>query len=140
MIFNRSSDYADRSGRSNAIPQTAVAIALIVWAEALVLIVFAALELTNIAASRFALGLVGALLLGGYGIALAFAAWNFLRLREWTRGLIVFTQLVMLGLAWNVRDTDPQWLAPVLALVAVVVLVCMFARPVTRAFAADKSV
>src|SRR5699024_7253220 len=118
----------------------ALTIAVVVWVEALALIVFAVLDLANITASRFAVGLGGALLLGGYGIALAFAAWNFLRVREWTRGLIVFTQLVMLGLAWNVRDTDPQWLAPVLAPVAVVVLVCMFARPVTRAFAADKSV
>src|SRR5699024_11357771 len=101
----------------------ALTIAVVVWVEALALIVFAVLDLANITASRFAVGLGGALLLGGYGIALAFAAWNFLRLREWTRGLIVFTQLVMLGLAWNVRDTDPQWLAPVLALVAVVVMV-----------------
>lgn len=115
----------------------AVAVAAVVWVEALVLIVFATLDLANITVSRFAVGMGGAILLGGYGVALAFAAWNFLHVREWTRGLIVFTQLVMLGLAWNMRD---GWLAPVLALIAAAVLVCMFARPVTRAFGANRPV
>ena len=137
MKFSRSPDY---SGGSNTAWKMAVAVAVVVWAEALVLIVFATLDLVNMTVSRFAVGLGGALLLGGYGIALAFAAWNFLHLHEWTRGLIVFTQLVMLGLAWNLRDVDPGWLAPVLALIAAVVLVCMFARPVTRAFGTNRSV
>lgn len=112
---------------------------VLVWVQAAALICFALLDLAHVTPQRLALGVVGSVLLAAYGLVLAIAGRQFLRWYEWTRGLIVFTQLVVLGLAWNARDTDPRWLAPVLAVMAIAVTVCVLSKPVTRAFSQPKA-
>lgn len=118
----------------------AVGVVIIVWAQALVLTAIALLDLSETGTDRLAVGLGGSVILAAYGVALATAGWFFLQWREWTRGLILVTQLVQLGLAWNTRGSDPGWLAPVLAIIAVTVLAGVFSRPVTRAFHADSDI
>lgn len=143
MNKKRNADPSSGAGRApdhapDHAPRIAVIAAAVVWAEAAVLIAMATLDVTHVAPERLALGLAGSVILGCYGAVLAMAAWKFLHWREWTRGLLVFTQLVALGLAWNVRDADPRWLAPVLAIAAGIILGCVLSPPVTRAFAASE--
>ena len=54
------------------------------------------------------------------GSAVFAAGWALWTGRQWGRGLAVFTQLILLGVAWYVGVGSGQWLAGVL--VAVVVL------------------
>lgn len=99
--------------------------ALIVIAEGTVFIGFAALDLASWSIERFAIGAGVAIFFMVYGGAQIFAGYALLRLAEWPRGAIVFTQLVQVGLAWNVRDVDPGWLSWALAVPAVTCLVAV---------------
>lgn len=115
-------------------------VAGIVWMEAAALIVLAILDLSDVNSDRVAVGLGGSVLLLGFGALLALAAWKFLYWHEWTRGLIVCGQLVALGLAWNLRGSEPDWLAGTVAIAAVAVIACTVSGPITRAFRSDESV
>lgn len=74
-----------------------------------------------------------ALFLAAYGGAQLWAVYGLLRLTELARGPLLFTQLVQLGLAWNVRDAEPNWLSPTMLAAALVVLVALLSAPATRA-------
>ncbi|MFY0406329.1 hypothetical protein [Solicola sp. PLA-1-18] len=109
--------------------------AVVVAAEALALLTFAALDLASVSSGRLALGIGTSLFFVVYGGGQLVAAWGLLRLRSWSRGPVLFTQLIQLGLAWNLRGTGTP-LAPFLVVAAVVVLGCLLNRPVLRAFEA----
>ena len=114
--------------------------AVIVWAEAALLVIFAFLDLVNVTSERLSIGLIGSVFLAAYGLTLAAGGWKLLQWREWTRGLIIATQLIAVGLAWNMRASDPVWFAPVLAVVAIVAIACLISGPVTRAFSHEESI
>jgi hypothetical protein len=65
----------------------------------------------------------GAVFFAGYGAGLLACAVALVRRVAWVRGPVLLTQLVQLGLAWNVRDFLP--LAIPMALAAVVVIAGM---------------
>lgn len=71
--------------------------------------------------------------------ALAHLLLAFGLLRRWThvRGGIVATQLIQLGIAWNLRDLDEAWVPAVTGLLAVSVLVLVLLPSVTRALHGD---
>jgi len=116
-----------------------VSAAAIVSLEALTFGVLAVLELLAVSSERVGLGVGATIFLLVVAAGLAWAASRVAVGESWARSPLVLAQLVQLGLAWNFRG-DPAWLAPAIALPAVVVLVCLLAPPVTRALADDHAV
>ncbi len=109
----------------------------VVAVEALALIALAVADLASLTSSRVAIGVGVAVFLIVYGGTQLVAAVLLLRGRWGARGPIIASQLVQLGIAWNLRDVDPDVLvvprlALLVALAAVVVLVCVLAPPVNR--------
>ncbi|GAA5150847.1 hypothetical protein GCM10023340_28760 [Nocardioides marinquilinus] len=106
-------------------PALTVAAAL-VGLQGLGFVGLAALSASDTVADRLEVGLSVAVFLAGYGAVLLAGAWGLATLRSWSRGPVLMTQLVQLGLAWNVR-AEPGLAVP-LAVSAVVVGVCVL-RP-----------
>ncbi|HWJ08460.1 MAG TPA: hypothetical protein VNS46_03735 [Nocardioides sp.] len=109
------------SGASNPPPLTAAA--SLVAVQAVVLLVFAVLEMANLSDERRSMGLSVTVFLAAYGVVLLAAAWGLHRRATWARGPALITQLIVLGLAWNVRDQVV--IAIALVLYAAVVLAGM---------------
>lgn len=103
---------------SNPAPLTVAA--SLVAIQGVLLLGFAVLELANISSARISLGLSTAIFFAVYGAALALCAWALTRRQGWARGPVLLTQLIQLGLAWNLRDA--ALVALVLAVSALVVL------------------
>ena len=99
-------------------PLTVAASVVAVQGAALVL--FGVLELADLSPERRSMGISTAAFLLGYGAVLLAAGFALWRRTGWARGPVLLTQLISLGLAWNVRDTVPIALA--LGLSALVVL------------------
>jgi len=78
--------------------------ASLVAIEGVVLLALAALELADLDADRRAMGLSTAGFFALYGVLLLVAAWGLWRRASWSRGPALITQLILLGLAWNVRE------------------------------------
>lgn len=107
---------------------------LVVAAQALALIALAVAEVAAIDASRVGLGASTAVFLGAFGIALLLGVSRVLKGESWARGLLVFTQLIVLLLSWNFR-ADDWWIPVTMAGGALLVLGCLLSPPVTRALA-----
>ena len=127
---------ADPTGRRLLV--TAGVIALV---QATALLGLAVLDLTHLVADRVGLGvgIAGMLLVFGGGLAIAAIA--VMRGRYGGRGPVLVAQLISLGLAWNLRDAGDdvvRGVSPVLALAALVVLVCLFSGPGRRAMSRDE--
>ena len=122
-------------GRPSGTARTLLLVAAAVIAiEALTFAVLAVLEVVSVSSDRVGLGVGTTLLLVVIAGGLLWAAWRITEGEAWARSPLVLAQLVVLGLAWTFRG-DPAWLAPVIALPAVVVLAGLLAPPVTRALA-----
>jgi hypothetical protein len=107
--------------------------------EALIFAVLAVLELLNVSSERVGLGVGVTLFLVVIAGGLLFAAWRIAHGDAWARSPLVFAQLLQLGLAWNFRG-DASWVAPTIAVPAVVVLACLLAPPVTRHLTEERPV
>ncbi|NYG60554.1 hypothetical protein BJ980_003477 [Nocardioides daedukensis] len=94
--------------------------------QALVLLGYGILELTNTSTERLAMGLTSALFFVLYGLALGWGAWLLSRGSSGARSPIVLTQLILLGVAWSFRGGETTMVAIVVAAVAVVVLAGIF--------------
>ncbi|KRF15329.1 hypothetical protein ASG90_11485 [Nocardioides sp. Soil797] len=90
--------------------------------EALGLVTYALLELFHLSGGRLTMGLTTALFFAAYGVFLAWASWSVRSGESWARSPIVFTQLMVLGLAWSFRGGETTAVAIGLAVVAVIVL------------------
>ncbi|GAA1725739.1 hypothetical protein [Aeromicrobium alkaliterrae] len=126
---------------SNPWPPTArrflTVAALVVALEAFAVIAFAVVELSSLDSGRLGVGVSSAVFFVAYGALQLTAGVLLLRGRTGARGPIVATQLLQLGIAWNLRGADPDTvvvpnLALLVALAAGVVLVCVLAPPVNR--------
>jgi hypothetical protein len=85
-------------------PPLNVAASLVVL-QGFVLVALAVLELANATSERMSMGVSTAIFFLVYGVALVACAWGLTRQEGWTRGPVLITQLIQLGLAWNLRDT-----------------------------------
>ena len=103
-------------------PPLSVTASLVVL-EGLVLVALAVLELANVSSERMSMGVSSAVFFLVYGVALAACAWGLTQQQGWTRGPVLITQLIQLGLAWNIRDLS--LIAVLLAVTAAVVLAGM---------------
>ena len=110
--------------------------AVVLVLEGIAAFAYGVFEATQINAARFVVGLGAGLLLVAYGVALVVLARGLVRARRWSRGPVVATQLIQLPLAWNFREGETAWVAVLLALTAIVVLVCVFLPSSTAALIA----
>jgi hypothetical protein len=109
--------------------------ASLVAVQGVVLLGLAAAELASIEADRQAVAISVAVFFACYGLALLACGFGLTRRVSWVRGPVLLTQLVQLGIAWNVRDFWP--LAVPVAIAAVVVLAGMLHPASIDALAPD---
>lgn len=117
--------------------------AVVVAGQALVFVVLAVLDLTNLVPDRIGVGIGIGILLLVLGLGLLAAAWGLARAAPVARGPVVVAQLIGLGLAWSLRTPDPNTgdnraVAVAIAVSAVVVLACLATGPARRALADDR--
>jgi hypothetical protein len=93
----------------------------LVVVEGLLCIVFGIAEIASRHPGAELVGVTGGLFFAAYGVALGFCAWGMHTLRPWSRSPVLLSQLILVGLAWNVRTDSPAISAAALV-VAVVVL------------------
>ncbi|WP_028661242.1 hypothetical protein [Nocardioides insulae] len=105
--------------------------------QSVVLIGWAVFEMLDLTPGRATMAITTSIFLLGYGAALAVCVWGLLGHRYWSRGPVVLTQLIQLGLAWNFRDAPMVALA--LAAFAVATLVCAVHPATSAALDADDS-
>ena len=89
--------------RERPIPAPITVSASLTGLEGSVLLIYGVLELFNMSAQRVVMGLTTALFLAAFGVALLWAAWALRGGATLARSPIVFTQLLLLGLAWSFR-------------------------------------
>ncbi|CAN5408716.1 hypothetical protein BH11ACT8_BH11ACT8_08000 [soil metagenome] len=105
------------------IPPPLTVAAALVALEGVALVCLAVAEAAHVVGDRSAVGVSTAIFLGVYGAALVGAAYALARVQGWARGPVLLTQLIAIGLAWNVRATPA--VALVLAVVAAITLAGM---------------
>lgn len=111
--------------------------AVLVAAEALALLVLGGSVLASISGVRVVLDVTTALFFLAYAAGLLISAVGLWRHRPWSRGPVVFAQLIQLGVAWSFFSGSTPPLAAVLLVVAVTVLALVLAPASTRALHGD---
>jgi hypothetical protein len=114
-------------------PQLVVAASLAA-VQGVLLVMLAVLEIAHVSAERLSLGVTTSVFFAAYGVALVACAWALTRQHSWARGPVLLTQLIQLGLAWNLRDY--LGVALPMAVLALVVVAGII-HPATQAVLAD---
>lgn len=114
-------------------PQLLVAASLVA-VQGLLLLLFAVLEAASLSSERMSMGLTTSAFFFAYGAALLGCAWALTRQHAWARGPVLLTQLIQLGLAWNLRDRLELCIP--MAVVALIVVAGMLS-PATQDVLAD---
>ncbi|TNM47198.1 hypothetical protein FHP29_03230 [Nocardioides albidus] len=127
------SDQPSGSWGSNPPPLTVAA--SVAGVQGLVLILLSVLEVASVSSDRLGFGLSTAVFFAAYGVVLVGAAFALGRRHGWARGPVLITQLIVLGLAWNLREQVLVALG--LAAVAVMVVAAMV-HPDTLAALEDR--
>lgn len=122
---DRASQPHSAAGDGSRVPAPLLVAAVLVSVEALALAALGAAELASLRSSRLAMGLSTAVFFVAGSLGLGLCAWGLARARRLARGPVLMTQLVALGLAWNLRAGETRPVAAALAVVAVVVLAAM---------------
>jgi hypothetical protein len=115
-----------------------VAAAALVVVEAVLLVVYGVVLLTDIHAARLAMGATTSVFFILYGVGLAACAWALRRLRSWARAPIVLAQLLQLGIGWSLRGGSTTVAAVTLTALAVLVLAGVFAPASLRAIGEER--
>jgi hypothetical protein len=113
--------------------------AAVVTLEAVALLVLAVTALVTVHSDRILLGATNAAFFCLYGLGLGACGVGLARLRSWSRGPVVLTQLIQLGIAWSFVGRGTLWLTVVLAVPAVAVLGVVLAPSTTSALYGAKS-
>lgn len=116
--------------------------AAVVLLQALVFMVLAVLDLTDLAPGRVGVGIGIGVMLLLVAAGLAAAAVGLVRGAHVARGPVIVAQLIALGLAWSLRTPDRNTgdnraAAVAIAVSAVVVLACLATGSARRALADD---
>lgn len=93
----------DQPTRREVPPPLTVAASLVA-VQGIVLSAVAVFQLADLAPGRTALDLSMAAFYAVYAAVLIVAAVALWRLQSWSRGPVLITQLIQLGLAWDLRD------------------------------------
>lgn len=105
--------------------------------EAIVLLVYAVLEIFSLTGSRVAVSVTSSVFFTLYGAALLYCAWALVRGRSWARSPVVLAQLIQLGVAWSFRGGDTLLIALALAAVALVTIAGIL-HPASLDFLSDE--
>ena len=125
------------TGPDRVPPPPLVVAAALTALEALVLAALGLLELANLRAIRLTMGLTTSVFFLGAAVALAWCAWSLWKVRRWARGPVVMAELIVLGLAWNLRGGETTLVAVALAGVALVAIGGLL-HPATTALLEDE--
>ncbi|GAB2766624.1 hypothetical protein GCM10027020_19100 [Nocardioides salsibiostraticola] len=106
-----------------AIPPPLTVAASLTAIQGMVLVILAGVEIVNVNKDRLSIGVTTSAFFLAYGAVLLFAAYALTRRQGWARGPVLITQLIQLGLAWNLRSF--ALIAVVMAVSAVVVIAGM---------------
>ncbi|WP_148614843.1 hypothetical protein [Nocardioides rubriscoriae] len=112
-------------------PTPLLVAAVLVALQGVGLVVLAVVGLLDVVSSRVEVGVSVAVFFAVYGATLLACAWALTRRHGWARGPVLLTQLIQLGIAWNVRGN--LLLAVPLAVVALVTLVAVLQPASIRA-------
>ena len=118
-------------------PPPLVVAAALTGVEAFVLAGLGVLELADLTSGRITMGVTTAVFFLGAAAALAWCAWALRGVRRWARGPVVMTQLIVLGLAWNLWAGDTKPLSAGLAVVGLVVIAGLLHPMSTRVLESD---
>jgi hypothetical protein len=116
-----SQTHAPAPGRRR--PLTIVVAGALLAVEALIALMYAALEVGQIRMSRAVVGVGVTILMASFGLLLLLVARGVFLGRRWSRGPAVAAQLILLPLAWSFVGGRTTWVAVVLAALAIAVLV-----------------
>ncbi|MBF4160883.1 hypothetical protein [Nocardioides acrostichi] len=108
------------------------------FVEGVVLVAVAVLEALSIERDRLSLGLSTAVFFAIVAVALLACAGALWRLHPWARGPLLLTQLMALGLAWNLRGAPV--VAVMLVVTALVALAGLLHPDTMRALERDREV
>ena len=108
--------------------------AVLVLLEALALISYGVVVLSALGGGDAAAALSTGVFFAAYGLALLLAARGLWRRAAWARSLVMATQLLMLGIAWNLREQPTSVVAAVMAGAAVVAVSALLSRSAAEAF------
>jgi hypothetical protein len=115
------------------VPSSVRIAAVLVLLEALALIGYGALVLGALGGDAAAALSTGVFFVA-YGVALLLAVRGLRQRASWARSLVVVTQLLMLGIAWNLREQPTSVVAGALAAAAVVTVAAMLSPSAAGAF------
>jgi hypothetical protein len=113
--------------------------ALLVAAEAVLLVAQGLGELALLSADRLAMGVTTAVFFLLYGLGLLFCARGLARRRSWARAPILVAQLIQLLVAWSFFGGSTTVVAVVLGVVAVVAMLAVLHPASIAALADDHS-
>lgn len=114
-------------------PRTLVVAGAVLLLEAIGAAAFAVAEAMNTNPARPVVGVGTTLLLLAYAGLLAAVARGLWRLRRWSRGPTVATQLIQLPVAWSFYGEPTTWVAVVLGAASLTVLVAVLSPASTAA-------
>ena len=97
--------------------------ASLVAVQGAVLVLLGILELADVTSGRLGMGLSTAAFFLVYGVVLLLGSWALWQRRTWSRGPVLITQLIFLGMAWSLREHLAVAIG--LAVVAAIVLAGM---------------
>ena len=108
-----------------------------VAAEGFALVVLGFAEALTIQGSRLVLGLTTTAFFVVYGAGLVLVARGLWRAATWSRGPVVFAQLIQLLVGYSFWGGSTKTIAMALALAAIGVLIAVFQKSSTEALADD---
>ncbi|UFN44274.1 hypothetical protein [Nocardioides okcheonensis] len=117
-------------------PPLAVAASLTA-VEAVVMAGLGVLELANLRSIRLTMGVTTTAFFLAAAAGLGWCAWSLWRARRWARGPVVMSQLIVLGLAWNLWAAPTRLLSVALAVVGLVTIVGLLHPASTRVLEVD---
>ncbi len=112
--------------------------ALLVAAQAGVLLVLAVAEVISLDSRRPSVAVTTAIFYVLFAVGVAFAAGGLHRQRRWSRSLVVMTQLIALGVGWSFRGGGTVWVTAVLFVWAAAVLAIVLSPTTTSALYGER--
>jgi len=103
-------------------PAPLAAAAALTGVQGLITAMLGIAEVVSVNHGRLVMGVTTALFFSAYGVGLIICAWGMNRRLPWSRGPVLFAQLVWLGIAWSFRDGTTTVLAVGVAVVALLIL------------------
>lgn len=92
----------------------------LVLVEGILCALFGIVEMVSHHPGGVLVGIAGGFFFLAYGVGLGACAWGMHTLRPWSRSPVLLSQLLLIGLAWNVRTASPGVAAAALVLAVVV--------------------